>query len=102
MAWLPLILAFGAVARLTRLLTVDTFPPIVWGRAHLRAWLIRSGRDDENHWSVRLLGCAWCISFWIAAPVMALAYWFGPTAAFLIPAGTLTASHAAGMLAGDR
>jgi hypothetical protein len=69
--WLTVLLTLLAVARATRLLTVDTFPPIasVKGRlvrANAPDWLIYmfgTGKKDEP-------GCPWCVSVWLAAPVV--------------------------------
>jgi hypothetical protein len=49
-----------AVFRLTRLATVDTFPPV----QRLR-WKILQ-RWPETDWRVELLTCPWCLSFWFA------------------------------------
>jgi undecaprenyl pyrophosphate phosphatase UppP len=52
-----------SVARLTRLLTQDSFPPAAW---------VRSKWDqitDDGPWST-LVHCPFCMSMWIAIPVI--------------------------------
>lgn len=60
-----------ACYRLTRLITAD----VILDRP--RSWLYR---NYVEHASVQyLLGCAWCVSIWVALPVLALtayAAWF--------------------------
>lgn len=51
-----------SAARLTRLLTQDTFPPAVW---------LRIKWDDLTHgsgWNT-LLHCHWCLAPWMVLPV---------------------------------
>lgn len=106
MTWLALVLAIGATARLTLLLTADTFPPAAKLRAAVLRWATRrqpktrSGYlvgDPAEHPAYVLVTCPWCCSPWIGAGVLTAA-WFWPTAWwFVIPAGALTASLAAGL-----
>lgn len=114
---LALLLAFGATARLTRLVTTDVFPPTVALRARVLAIGVRrhtrplnaaSGvtRTDtslavdktRSWWPYKLLTCGWCLSFWIGLAAVTVAY-FQPRAWwFLLPAAALTASHITGLL----
>lgn len=90
---IPLIDAL-AVARLTRLVTVDTFPPA----ARLRARTLCSPRTPPA--VAELLECPWCVSFWAALTVVALRRW-APTV--WAPLGaTLAYSEVAGLLAEAR
>ncbi len=62
---LPLILLTAAVAalgvaRLTRALAYDEFPPAVWWRETWTRW------TDGTGWQL-LFTCFWCLSFWVAA-----------------------------------
>lgn len=78
------LLALGATARITRLITRDYL--LRWPRAAaIRRW----GPDNDFAY---LLACPWCASVWVAGPVFALAWLFGHTPPFVIAAGALTAS----------
>lgn len=52
--------------RLTRLLTTDSFPPIVAGRIRI------AHRWGEHSWQAYLSECPWCVSVWIAAALVAV------------------------------
>lgn len=54
-------------ARLTRLITQDTFPPVVWLRTK---W---DDKTDGNGWNT-LFHCHWCMSFWVALAIGAWGY----------------------------
>lgn len=62
--WWSLLVDVLAAARLTRLLTRDTFPPV----RNVRAALI--ARTNRSGWSA-LWVCAWCLGFWVALLVLA-------------------------------
>jgi hypothetical protein len=66
MELLQLFLAFvvGVIssARLTRLITQDSFPPAAWVRAK---W---DDRTDGSSWN-DLFHCHWCMSFWTTLPI---------------------------------
>lgn len=57
-----------ATYRITRLLVVDNFPPILWVREKL------TGDEDEGiepatwvpWWLQYLAGCYWCMSVWVS------------------------------------
>ena len=53
-----------AVHRLTRLLARDSLPPVAAARARIIA------RWGHSPWS-ELVVCSWCLSVWVAAPVIA-------------------------------
>lgn len=55
-----------AIGRVTRLVVDDDFPPVMW----LRGWYIRTAPEA---WA-ELVGCAFCISFWIALANTTWAY----------------------------
>lgn len=71
--WLFALMALTTY-RITRLLVVDNFPPILWARTKL------TGEEDEGvpaaswvpWWLSYLAGCYWCMSVWVAG-VMTLA-----------------------------
>jgi undecaprenyl pyrophosphate phosphatase UppP len=52
-----------SIARLTRLVTQDSFPPSAWFRSKWDAL------TDDGPWST-LAHCPFCISLWIAIPVI--------------------------------
>lgn len=64
------VLAVGAAARVTRLITTDDFPfrPV-------RDWALT--RFGEHGWLTRLLECPWCTGVWVAAPTAASAVLWG-------------------------
>lgn len=85
------LLALGATASLTRLVTDDqlTLP--------LRVWLI--GKLGPEHPVAYAVGCPFCFSLWAAGVVYTLAWFYGGTAAFQIAAGALTARWIVGHVA---
>lgn len=85
------LLALGATARLTRLITDDY---ITRG---IRAFVIkRTGHDSDLSY---LATCAWCLGLWVSAGVFALAYFHGEQAWFVWPAAALGASWVYGIAA---
>jgi hypothetical protein len=87
-----LILAIGAAARLTRLVTIDTIT------APLRARVMKATGDPDHPVSV-LMRCPWCMGVWISGPVAAWAYFTWGHWWFTVPALALTCAHAAGYAA---
>lgn len=69
-------LAFGLIARITRLITDDYLTG--W----FRAWVI--GRFGPEGKLAYLVTCPWCMSMWVAAVVVPLAWYWGTTQAFTI------------------
>lgn len=53
-------------ARITRLITQDVFPPIVWIRIKWDEWI---EDHDKADWG-KLLHCHWCFSFWATSAVV--------------------------------
>lgn len=51
-----------SIARLTRLFTQDTFPPVVWFRMK---W---DDLTDDSGWNT-LFHCHWCLAPWITLPI---------------------------------
>ncbi|KXP00893.1 hypothetical protein AXK61_12860 [Tsukamurella pseudospumae] len=80
-----LLLTFGLVARVTRLITDDYL------LRHLRAMIIR--RFGPNHDLAYLVTCAWCMSIWVGGGLFTVAYFYGHTAAYLIVAAGGTSSY---------
>ncbi|WP_239405356.1 DUF1360 domain-containing protein [Frankia sp. Cj3] len=101
------LLALAAVARLTRLTTVDRMP-VGW----LRTRIVRAGsrprrmrheeipgvgRVDHLPWWAEIWTCPWCVSIWIGAGYVALC-WAYP-AVTMWTSTVLAASLAAGIVA---
>lgn len=67
-----------AAARITRLVTQDTFPP---AKAAREAWVRRFGQGSSL---AELIECGWCAGFWIAAGCRVARRvaprWWGPVA----------------------
>jgi hypothetical protein len=67
-----------AAARITRLVTTDTFPP---AKALREAWVRKFGQGSSL---ADLIECGWCAGFWIAAGCRAarrlVPGWWGPVA----------------------
>jgi Protein of unknown function (DUF1360) len=61
--WLVVVLLVAATYRLTRLVVVDTFPPI-------EAMRDRVGEKRPGHWFTYLVNCPFCVSVWAAAFVV--------------------------------
>lgn len=89
MTWLDLAVVVLATARLTRLVTSDylTDPPRVWLQRRLPEKL------------AYLLGCPWCASVWVAAPVAWVVVEHGHRTWVLVPLVALGASHLTGLAA---
>lgn len=86
------LLALGATARLTRLLTQDYI------LRNFRAFFIRHfGPDSDIGYGI---GCAWCCGFWISAAVLPVAWFFGNELWFQLPAAALSASYIIGIANG--
>ncbi|NJQ00216.1 DUF1360 domain-containing protein [Streptomyces sp. PLAI1-29] len=85
------LLALGAVARVTRFVNLDALA------GPLRAWFIRRGGPESK--LVTLVECPWCLSVWVAAAVVPLAFLYGHTLWFQIPATALTVSYLYGAAA---
>lgn len=82
------VLVVGVVWRVTRLVTRDTvFDPV-------RGWLFEHGGVVGE-----LVGCPWCVSFWIAAAtVLAVNLVYGPYSLLELVGTTCLASAVAGYL----
>jgi hypothetical protein len=58
-AVLAILTAILGVARLTRAIVHDDFPPSIWWRMKWSEW------THDGPWS-KLFLCWWCLSFWVA------------------------------------
>lgn len=82
------VLAVGATARVTRLISHDDFP-----FRRLRDWSLT--RFGEDGWLTRLLECPWCTGVWVAAPATVTAALWGHTRWWRLLAGWMGLSMAA-------
>lgn len=87
---LTLVLAFGAIARVTRFVNSDLLFQGV--RARVTAYW---GPDHKISY---LMTCQWCASVWTAPAITATAWAWGSTAWWTFGAFALTASYAYGLL----
>lgn len=105
----PLLLIGLAVYRITRLIVIDTFPPVAWLREKwLRRWpmtgdtitapprrlfehkkvkLVRLAGDvfevKEGTTLGYLISCVWCSGFWVSL-LACLSYWSFPEATLAV------------------
>lgn len=56
---LTVLVALVGVARLTRVVVHDDFPPAMWWREMWAMWM------NDGPWA-KLFNCWWCFSFWAA------------------------------------
>lgn len=79
------LLSLALVARATRFITADTLAE------PFRVWVGR--RWGWESLPRELVGCPWCMSVWVAAVVVPVAWVAGDTAWFQIPAYVAAASY---------
>lgn len=65
------LVSVASAARITRLLTYDVFPPVVWAR--------NTFAEFVDKWAItrpwgRLAYCVYCMSFWVAGGVLLAGY----------------------------
>ena len=87
---ISLILAALTVARATRLLVADRIT-VGW-----RRWVVTKWGEDS--WGSYLVHCPWCMSLWLAIPVMPVAVLF-PNKWVIAALAILPASYITGLLA---
>jgi hypothetical protein len=80
-----------SAARLTRLITQDSFPPVVWFRMK---W---DDRTDGSGWNI-LFHCHWCLSLWVTLPILLWGMLSGLDMWWWIFNGWLAAGYAAAMI----
>lgn len=89
----PFVFVVAALAtyRATLLVTADelTRPPREWAIAKV---------GEESRWA-HLIECPWCVSCWLAGPVVASALWWSDGWGWWLVAGGLAASATTGFLA---
>ena len=85
------VLGVLSTARLTRLVTQDTFPPIVWFRMK---W---DDLTDDGPWS-KLVHCHWCMAPWLTIPVGLWGWLTNLQTAWWVFNGWLAAAYVASMI----
>ena len=68
-----------SVARITRLITHDTFPPVRWLREQYMMRTIDTGGWDELAW------CVYCAGWWISALVTGVTSYFAGVYTLVVP-----------------
>lgn len=93
-----------SIARLTRLVTQDTFPPVAWLRAkwdQLNEKTVKHQYGGINvvpgGWT-DMLHCAYCFSTWATIPVLGWAILSDLSPAWWIINGWLAAAYVAAMI----
>lgn len=90
--WVAIALVtIASTARITRLVTIDAFPPAAW---------LRSKLDDltnENEWSL-LWHCPYCFSFWTMIVITAWGYFSGWDTAWWLTNSIFGGSYLAAIL----
>ena len=102
--WQALILALGTF-RLVRLVSYDSFPPLVRVRNRVTGaeWDQDAGEGGEGEWAYRrpvlaeLFSCAYCFGLWLSLGVYVL--WLASPAAAVYAAFPLALSAAIGIIA---
>lgn len=84
------LVTLGAVSRITRFVTDDHLAAPVRTAA---IWL--RGPDSQL---AGLIECPWCLSIWVAAALVPVAYLYGTTPWFTAPAIVLTVSQLHGLV----
>lgn len=84
------LLALGLTLRVVRFLNSDVLAQ------GLRDAVDRRFGDSSK--AAYLISCPWCASPYVAAPVMAAAYYVGEHPAFIIAAAAATASYLTGLI----
>lgn len=82
-----------AVARMTRLLTVDRLTEF------LRLWAVRISKQNEHGMAVYFSTCPWCVSMWVGLVSAPLLLWLLGQTMWLSPLFALAASWFAGVSA---
>lgn len=65
------------VARLTRVIVFDTFPPAVWWRIRWDRMVPKEKGGWFELWN-KLFHCWWCLSMWVALACIAWWVWLTP------------------------
>lgn len=85
------VVATLSAARITRLVTWDSFPPSAWLRMKWDAI------TKDGSWSV-LVHCGYCFAVWAAFGVVLWGYWSDWNTAWWLVNGALAASYVAAIV----
>lgn len=85
------LVAILSAARITRLITIDAFPPAAW----MRALWDRITRDGD--WSL-LFHCPYCMSFWVTIGVVGSGIWSDYHPAWWVINGVFGGSYLAAII----
>lgn len=80
-----------SIARLTRLVTQDSFPPSAWLRMKWDAI------TDDGPWST-LAHCHWCFSMWVTPPILLWGWLSSLHITWWLFNGWMAASYVAAMI----
>jgi len=80
-----------SAGRITRLLTQDSFPPVVWFRIKWDDW------TDESDWN-KLFHCHWCLSFWVVVPIALWGWLSGLHESWWVINGIMAAAYVTPMI----
>lgn len=83
-----------STARLTRLITTDTWPPVVWLRIKVASFAESRGLDEWGD----IVTCPYCAAPWLTFPVLAWAIWSDLHWTWWIFNGWLAVAYAAAMI----
>lgn len=78
------VIAVMSAARITRLATVDKFPPAAWVRNTYADWTENPKHPRRLAWQL-LLFCGYCFGFWAMLPIVVWGYLAG---VFVDPMGS--------------
>lgn len=96
LSWIDVVLLVGLAARLTRLVTEDS---ILDGA---RSWLLDTAHrrygDAGLRWTHDLIGCPFCIGWWVALAVVATWLAWGSTLVWQVVALVFTLNYVHGHL----
>lgn len=99
--WIAMALvAITSAARITRLVTADKWPPVVWLRLRWDALTdkpAKPGSQGLRAWNL-LLHCGYCFSFWAMAAIIAWGYLTDWQTAWWLVNGTAGASYLSAIL----
>lgn len=91
---MTVLLTLGAVARITRLVVGDDFPPIAWARERIAAPGEREGAGAIARAVADLIQCPWCVSVYVAGAVVLALEWGMSPVLLVIPTASLVAAWA--------
>jgi hypothetical protein len=89
------IITILSAARVTRLLTFDTFPPIKWVRDEFIEWTDKT--PMRRSWQL-LAYCGYCMSFWVTVAIVLWGYYSHWNTVWLLVNAVFGASYVAAII----